>query len=777
MVADLTRPAEPVAAAAPDPSSLPASPPGYELIEKIGHGGMGVVYRARDTALDRDVAVKLLSERYPGDSPAAQRFLSEARITGQLQHPGIPAVHQVGSLADGRPFLAMKLIKGSTLEVLLKQRLDPAVDRGRLLAIFEAVCQAVGYAHAHGVIHRDLKPSNVMVGAFGEVQVMDWGLAKVIGQQTPATVEAAAAQTQAWTQVSPTPEGAAQTQAGSLVGTPAFIAPEQALGELDKVNERADVFGLGALLAMILTGKPPYLGETFEVLRVQAARGKLDDCFGRLDASGAEPELVALCKKCLAFEPADRPQDAGAVAQAVAGLRAAADERARQAELDRVRAEGEQARAQAEAREQRKRRRVQLGLGAAVMVCALVSVIAGWLIASERQERRLDAVRSVTEAAGRAALACEQARSFRPKGLENAAAREVVLAWERADEAVRQADAAISQAPAAAQTDAAERVASLLMEVTERLTTARKELDRILEKEKLLREADRLATEEQAAQAAELARQAARLDPKSPWSHLELGDLLAGLGSYDEAREAYKTAQSLPPDKSSPNGGRNRMALQNRTRLRLERLERYAKLESGLTTYVRAGTATAGRDDLLLLAEVCFLRGYYVGAAKLHQATFQGAPPEINTSDAQLSLAVRAYVFAGCGLGKDRVQLDERGRSEFRSAAWKLSRMAEYVYGGGASRDAPTTWMDLGEFLKRREDRNHRLVLYPGPCLPDPKRIDGFHFNPKEMADAQKLIFAYSRWITGQILRMEALEFLMDPLEAGTLTYWDGKYL
>ena len=146
----------------------PISPPGYELLDEIGQGGMGVVYRASDTALGRNVAVKLLSQRYPADSPAAQRFLSEARITGQLQHPGIPAVHQVGALADGRPFLAMKLIKGNTLEFILKERPSPlplspeargehilplspgtpgergrgegAAERGRLLAIFEAVC-------------------------------------------------------------------------------------------------------------------------------------------------------------------------------------------------------------------------------------------------------------------------------------------------------------------------------------------------------------------------------------------------------------------------------------------------------------------------------------------------------------------------------------------------------------------------------------------------------------------------------------------------------------
>jgi serine/threonine protein kinase len=235
------------------------------------------------------VAVKLLPEQYPADSPAAGRFLGEARITGQLQHPGIPAVHQVGTLAGDRPLLAMKLIKGCTLEAILKQRTDPSAQRGRLLAVFEAVCQAVGYAHAHRVIHRDLKPANVMVGAFGEVQVMDWGLAKVLGEETPATAAALAMeQTRTWTQVSPTPEFGSHTQAGSLLGTPAFAPPEQLGGEIDKVGTRADVFGLGAIRAVILTGKPPYVGETAESVRVLALRGKLDDCFARLDACGTD---------------------------------------------------------------------------------------------------------------------------------------------------------------------------------------------------------------------------------------------------------------------------------------------------------------------------------------------------------------------------------------------------------------------------------------------------------------------------------------------------------
>jgi serine/threonine protein kinase len=173
--------------------------------------------------------------------------------------------------------------------------------------VFEAVCQAVGYAHAHRFIHRDLKPATVMVGAFGEVQVMDWGLAKVLGEAgAPAEGGPDPEVTQAWAQVSPTPEAVSHTQAGSLVGTPAFIPPEQAAEELAKVDKRADVFGLGALLAVILTGKLPYVEENFESVRVLAVRGNLDDCFARLDASGAEPELVSLCRQCLSFETADR---------------------------------------------------------------------------------------------------------------------------------------------------------------------------------------------------------------------------------------------------------------------------------------------------------------------------------------------------------------------------------------------------------------------------------------------------------------------------------------
>ena len=136
----------------------------YEIVSFIGAGGMGEVYRARDSRLGRDVALKVLRDDYRDDATMIRRFVEEAQIGGQLQHPGIVPIYELGTLADRRPFFAMKLVKGHTLAELLAQRPDPAAELPRPLSIFEAVCQTMAYAHARGVIHRDLKPSNVMVG-------------------------------------------------------------------------------------------------------------------------------------------------------------------------------------------------------------------------------------------------------------------------------------------------------------------------------------------------------------------------------------------------------------------------------------------------------------------------------------------------------------------------------------------------------------------------------------------------------------------------------------
>jgi hypothetical protein len=241
-----------------------------------------------------------------------------------------------------------------------------------------------------------------MVGAFGEVQVMDWGLAKVLTARGRAGgLPATALDTAAGTAIRPARKADQETQAGSLLGTPAFMPPEQAIGAVDRIDARSDVFSLGGILCAVLTGRPPYVADTAEATRQLAARARLDDTHARLAACGAEPDLVALCLRCLAPEPDDRPRDAGEVAAAVAALRSAAEERARRAELDRVRAA-----------EQGKRRRVLL---AASGVVALV-LLAG-LGASLWQTQQAGAER---DAKGAALAAEQRARQDETKARQQA---------------------------------------------------------------------------------------------------------------------------------------------------------------------------------------------------------------------------------------------------------------------------------------------------------------------------------------------------------------------
>ena len=173
-------------------------------------------------------------------------------------------VYEIGVLSDHRPYFAMKLIKGRTLAEMLAGRSDAEDNLPRLLSIFEAVCQTVAYAHARGVIHRDLKPANIMVGSFGEVQVMDWGAAKLLGQRDDSDdVPAAPAKVEETVIATGRSHSAAdESRVGTVIGTPAYMAPEQARGNVDAVDERADVFALGSILCEILTGRPGFTGET-----------------------------------------------------------------------------------------------------------------------------------------------------------------------------------------------------------------------------------------------------------------------------------------------------------------------------------------------------------------------------------------------------------------------------------------------------------------------------------------------------------------------------------
>jgi serine/threonine protein kinase len=194
----------------------------YEITRRLGRGGMGIVYAAQDRVLHREVAIKVLDEL--GAHAVAEHLLAEARILGSLEHPGIVPVHDAGTLTDGRVFYVMKLVRGDRLDAAVASR-----TLSERLDLFQRICEAVSFAHAHGIVHRDLKPQNVMLGPFGEVLVMDWGVAKVAG-------------------VLP--------EAGAVVGTPGYMAPEQER-DPSTVDARADIYALGVILQAMLPEPAP----------------------------------------------------------------------------------------------------------------------------------------------------------------------------------------------------------------------------------------------------------------------------------------------------------------------------------------------------------------------------------------------------------------------------------------------------------------------------------------------------------------------------------------
>ena len=203
----------------------------YTFVKALARGGMGTVYLAEDTELDRLVAIKVLNTPEVTED-LRNRMIREAQIIARLEHPGIVPVHDVGTLPDGRIYYAMKFVRGSRLDEYAGQG---ASLRDRLRK-FQAVCDAVAFAHAHGVIHRDLKPQNIMIGSFGEVLVLDWGIAKIRND--------------------PRPSVAYQTSEGTIIGTQSYMSPEQARGEIDQLDERADIYSLGAVLHFLLQDQP-----------------------------------------------------------------------------------------------------------------------------------------------------------------------------------------------------------------------------------------------------------------------------------------------------------------------------------------------------------------------------------------------------------------------------------------------------------------------------------------------------------------------------------------
>lgn len=280
----------------------------YEILGELGRGGMGIVYRARDLSLRRDVALKILLPELLYRPKVIHQFLAEAQIMGSLEHPGIAHVYECGYTEDGRPFHTMKLVEGKTLYAILKDRPRDHLSMSRLLKIFSQVCQAMAYAHSQRVVHLDLKPGNIMVGSFGEVRLMDWGLARRLRKLEDFSMEDSGSFSLA--------EFASPVLSDRVNGTPVYMSPEQARAE--PVDPRTDVFVLGGLLTEILTGQPTYAGDDRKDILRRARTAQLDPTFERLDQCNADIPLVRLAKNCLEPNPDNRPDDASVVAAEMA---------------------------------------------------------------------------------------------------------------------------------------------------------------------------------------------------------------------------------------------------------------------------------------------------------------------------------------------------------------------------------------------------------------------------------------------------------------------------
>ena len=259
----------------------PGSATSYKVGQKIASGGMGNVFRASESSLGRSVAMKVMRPVDSDSDQARRRFLREAMVLGRLEHPNIVPIHDFGRDPDGRLYYTMKLVRGATLRELLKRIREndeltlEQFPLARLLDDFRKVCDAVAFAHARGIIHRDLKPENIMIGEFGEVLVMDWGLAKILGEAESDQGDRSIEGFSDFSSSEMIDMSTTLTMAGTIVGTPQFMSPEQAEARHADIDARSDVFGLGGILYSILTLRAPVSGESLSEVVDKVRRGSI----------------------------------------------------------------------------------------------------------------------------------------------------------------------------------------------------------------------------------------------------------------------------------------------------------------------------------------------------------------------------------------------------------------------------------------------------------------------------------------------------------------------
>jgi serine/threonine protein kinase/formylglycine-generating enzyme required for sulfatase activity len=363
----------------------------YRLKGEVAQGGMGIILRVWDEDLRRHLAMKVMLDEQEGAASRLSRFLEEAQVTGQLDHPGIVPVHELGIDARGRVFFTMKLVKGKTLEHVLEavRHGDDGWSVTRALSVVLRVCEAMAFAHEKGVIHRDLKPANIMVGRFGETYVMDWGLARVLGKKDTKDIRpqpnesVSAVRTDRRIGAGAKPDSSLLTMDGDQVGTPAYMPPEQARGDLERIGPHSDVYAVGAILYHLLSGQVPYVEPdthaTPWAILAQVLAGPPKPLHTL--TKDVPAELIAICERAMERDPKQRY---ASMTDLASDLRAYLEHRVVSAYETGAFAE--------------MKKWVQRNKGLASAAAALIVVLAGATVVVAKKNREVEAKRAEVEA-------------------------------------------------------------------------------------------------------------------------------------------------------------------------------------------------------------------------------------------------------------------------------------------------------------------------------------------------------------------------------------------